>query len=66
MNLIIMNETEHTQITVNANEIIEHIVDHPTHWVFVDGTMVARETISDVDWESVESVNLVPAVVGGY
>ena len=64
--LTILNETGHTELEMAITEVIEQIDSHPTHWVFVDGTMVARESISDVDWETVESVNLVPAVVGGY
>ena len=47
-------------------EVIEQINDHPTHWVYVDGEMVNREEVSDVDWDTVEAVNLTPAIVGGY
>ena len=35
------------------------------YWVFVDGEMVSRENISAVSWDSVDSVNLIPAMVGG-
>ena len=47
-----------------ANEN-EQIIDHPTHWVFIDGDMVMRENIPNVDWESVNEVRLQEAVVGG-
>lgn len=66
MILNILNETGHTQLTVTESEVIDQINDHPTHWVFVDGAFTSRENITSVDWDSVESVNLVPAVVGGY
>ena len=46
-------------------EAIELINDHPTHWVIVDGELTSRETISTVNWDSVESVDLIPAIVGG-
>ena len=65
MKLRILNETGHTELEVTASEMIEQINDHPTHWVFVDGEMVSRETISDVNWDNVEMVDLTPAIVGG-
>ena len=46
-------------------EAIEQINDHPTHWVIVDGELTSRETISTVNWDSVESVDLIPAIDGG-
>jgi hypothetical protein len=52
MKLRILNETGHTELEVSASEVIDQINDHPTHWVFVDG-------------ETVESVDLTPAIVGG-
>jgi len=66
MLLTIINETGHTELEVTQTEVIEQINDHPTHWVFIDGELTSRETISDVDWETVESVDLTPAIVGGY
>tara|TARA_R110000824_G_scaffold140720_1_gene306899 strand:- start:333 stop:533 length:201 start_codon:yes stop_codon:yes gene_type:complete len=65
MKLRILNETGHTDLEVTMNEAIEQINDHPTHWVFVDGEMVSREEISSLNWDSVESVDLTPAIVGG-
>jgi len=65
MKLRILNETGHTELEVNASEMIEQINDHPTHWVFVDGEMVSREHISTVNWDNVEMVDLTPAIVGG-
>ena len=65
MKLVIVNETGHTDMTVTQVEVIDQINDHPTHWIFVDGDMVIRESISDVSWETVDEVRLVPAVVGG-
>ena len=65
MKLRIMNDTGHTELECQAEEMIDQINDHPTHWIFVDGDMVIRENISDVDWETVDEVKLVPAVVGG-
>jgi len=66
MKLRILNETGHTELVVNTSEVIDQINDHPTHWVFVDGEMVSRETVNTVNWDEVEQVDLTPAIVGGY
>lgn len=65
MKLRIMNETGHTELIVSESEVIDQINEHPTHWVFVDGDLVKRENIADVNWDTVESVDLSPAIVGG-
>ena len=65
MKLRILNETGHTELEITMNEAIEQINDHPTHWVFVDGDMVSRELVNSVEWETVENVDLIPAIVGG-
>jgi len=66
MKLRIMNDTGHTELECQAEEMIDQINDHPTHWVFIDGEMVTREAIAQVDWDTVTDVNLIPAMVGGY
>lgn len=63
--LRILNETGHTQLEMTATKVIEQIETHPIHWVFVDGEMVSRENIAEINWDSVESVDLTPAIVGG-
>ena len=65
MKLRILNETGHTELEVTASEMIEQINDHPTHWLFVDGEMVSREQITNLNWDNVEMVDLTPAIVGG-
>tara|TARA_R110002050_G_scaffold164481_1_gene294559 strand:- start:20052 stop:20255 length:204 start_codon:yes stop_codon:yes gene_type:complete len=67
MILTIINETGHTEMEgISHTDVIEHINDHPTHWVVIDSELTAREEIADVDWDSVANVELIPAVVGGY
>jgi|TARA_R100000353_G_scaffold85272_1_gene63595 hypothetical protein len=63
--LRILNETGHTDLMLASSEVIEQIGDHPTHWVFIDGEMVARESIAGINWDTVQSVDLTPAIVGG-
>ena len=65
MKLRILNETGHTELEVTSSEVIEQINDHPTHWVFVDGEMVSREQITNLNWDDVAMVDLTPAIVGG-
>lgn len=63
--LRILNETGHTDLMLDSSSIIEQIDTHPTHWVFINGEIVSREDISGVNWETVENVDLTPAIVGG-
>jgi hypothetical protein len=63
--LRIMNETGHTELMVSESELIEQINDHPTHWISIDGEIVERKTISAIKMDSVQEVDLIPAIVGG-
>tara|TARA_R110001592_G_scaffold64636_2_gene198519 strand:- start:1662 stop:1868 length:207 start_codon:yes stop_codon:yes gene_type:complete len=63
--LRILNETGHTELEMASSEVIEQIDAHPTHWLFVDGEMVSREQVSEINWDDVTSVDLTPAIVGG-
>ena len=63
--LTILNETGHTELIMASDAVIEQIDTHPTHWVFVNGEMMSRETIGEINWDTVESVDLTPAIVGG-
>jgi len=63
--LTIMNETGHTELMLESTQVIEQIETHPTHWIFIDGELVSRADITEVNWDSVESVQLSPAIVGG-
>tara|TARA_R100000808_G_scaffold25064_1_gene61150 strand:- start:5869 stop:6072 length:204 start_codon:yes stop_codon:yes gene_type:complete len=65
MLLTIINETGHTELVATQSEVIDQINDHPSHWVIIDGDLTSREMISEVSWDSVESVDLIPAIVGG-
>jgi len=61
----IMNETGHTTLSLESSEVIEQIDSHPTHWVFINDELVSRENVEGINWDSVESVMLAPAIVGG-
>ena len=61
----ILNETGHTELMLESDSISEQIDSHPTHWCFINGEMVAREEIANINWDTVQNVDLTPAVVGG-
>ena len=66
MKLTIMNDTGHTNLELNEEGMVEQILDHPTHWVFIDGVMTSRAQIGNIDWDEVATVRLDPPMVGGY
>ena len=66
MLLTIINETGHTELaSQTSSQVIDQINDLPSHWVIIDGDLTSREMISEVSWDTVTSVDLIPAIVGG-
>ena len=65
ISLTIMNETGHTELTLDAQGVIEQINTPPTHWVFIDGELTSREQIAEIAWDDIDAVMLSPAIVGG-
>ncbi len=63
--ITILNETGHTELTLSASEALDQIIDHPTHWAYVDGELVSREDIANIDFNAVDEVVLTQAIVGG-
>jgi hypothetical protein len=63
--LRILNETGHTELMVSESELIEQINDHPTHWISIDGEIVERKAINAIKMDSIQEVDLIPAIVGG-
>ena len=61
-----MNESGHTElVNQTSSQVIDQINDPPSHWVIIDGELTSREMISEVSWDTVTSVDLIPAIVGG-
>ena len=44
---------------------VEQIYNHPTHWAYINGEMVAHADVANIPLESIESVILTQAIVGG-
>ena len=65
MKLRILNETGHTELMVSVEELIDQINEHPCHWVSLDGEIIERKAVQAVDWETIQCVDLIPAIVGG-
>jgi hypothetical protein len=61
----ILNETGHTELVLSGEEALEQILDHPTHWAYIDGALVSRNAINSLDFGQVEEVVLTHAIVGG-
>jgi len=61
----ILNETGHTELTLNGAEAKEQILDHPTHWAYIDGELVARMELNNINFDEVDEVVLTHAIVGG-
>ena len=63
--VIIGNQTGHTELEMSGEEAIEQILNHPTHWAYINGEMVAHADVANIPLESIESVILTQAIVGG-
>ena len=63
--LRIFNETGHTELELAVNDFIDQINDHPSYWVSIDGDIVDRMNIPTMNWDNVQNVDLIPAIVGG-
>jgi sulfur carrier protein ThiS len=63
--LRILNETGHTELELAASEVIDQINDHPSYWVSINGDIVNRADIPTMNWDTVQNVDLIPAIVGG-
>ena len=44
--VIIGNQTGHTELELSGEEAIEQILNHPTHWAYINGDFVAAEEYS--------------------
>ena len=65
MKLRILNETGHTELTLSGAEAKEQILDHPTHWAYIDGELVTRLELNNVNFDEIDEVVLTHAIVGG-
>jgi hypothetical protein len=61
----ILNETGHTELTLSGVDALDQIIEHPTHWAYVDGELVTREELGNINFDEVDDVVLTHAIVGG-
>jgi hypothetical protein len=61
----ILNQTGHTELDLSADEAIQQILDHPTHWAYINGELVAHDEIANMNAEDITDVVLTQAIVGG-
>ena len=65
VDVTILNDTGHTELVLTAEEAIEQIYNQPTHWAYINGEMVSHAEVGNIPLESIESVILTQAIVGG-
>ena len=65
VSVTILNDTGHTELELSAEEAVEQIYNHPTHWAYINGEMVSHEEVANISLESIESVILTQAIFGG-
>jgi len=65
VDVTILNDTGHTELVLSAEEAVEQIYNHPTHWAYINGEMVAHADVANIPLETIESVILTQAIVGG-
>ena len=61
----ILNQTGNTELDLSADEAIQQILDHPTHWAYINGELVAHDEIANMNAEDITDVVLTQAIVGG-
>tara|TARA_R100001082_G_scaffold64207_1_gene36147 strand:- start:251 stop:457 length:207 start_codon:yes stop_codon:yes gene_type:complete len=61
----ILNETGHTELSLTATDALDQIIEHPTHWAYIDGELVTREELPNINFDNVDEVVLTHAIVGG-
>jgi hypothetical protein len=61
----ILNQTGHTELDLSAEEAIQQILDHPTHWAYINGELVSHDEIANMKAEDITDVVLTQAIVGG-
>lgn len=61
----ILNQTGHTELDLSAEEAIQQILDHPTHWAYINGELVSHDEIANMNVEDITDVVLTQAIVGG-
>jgi hypothetical protein len=44
--VIIGNQTGHTELEMSGEEAIEQILNHPTHWAYINGLRISKTFIS--------------------
>lgn len=62
----ILNETGHTELSLTATDALDQIIEHPTHWAYIDGELVTREELPNINFDNVDEVVLTHAIVGGH
>ena len=55
----------HQTLMLKPEETQEYLSNHTDKWIFVDNEFTQHQNLSTVDWDSTETVRLLPGLVGG-
>ena len=55
----------HQTLMLKPQETIEVIEKNCDKWIFVDDQLVDYQNVPEVDWSQIESVRILPGLVGG-
>ena len=50
----ILNQTGHTELELTADEAIQQILDHPTHWAYINGDLISHDEIANMNAGTLE------------
>ena len=61
----IADASGHQTLMLTPQQTQEFVCSHSDMWVFVDNNFQIAGNMSEVEWNSVETVRLLPGLVGG-
>ena len=61
----IADASGHQTLMLSPQETEKYVSSHSEMWIFVDNEFTKSEDVPIVDWNSAESVRILPGLVGG-
>jgi hypothetical protein len=63
--VLIADGEGHRTLQLTQAETLDLVDQNPSFWVFSDNQMVKRESLAEADFSTIDTVCIVPALVGG-
>ena len=61
----VLNASGHSTLMLSPQETEQYVGGQVQSWVFVDDRLVQAGQVATVDWNAVQSVRVMPGLVGG-